>query len=557
MNLYKNLYFDEKNQRFSIYEDSDANFYFLYWHELKKNGIRYLSNHQNFEAKLTNKISTGSFRGPQIEQIKVLNSKEKCITEVLRNKNFNADELFEILVNVEKIAFINCSFESIEFDEGKFGKDLTFIACEFQSNFRLINCEIDGNLWMPNSVFKGHFSLKSSKVNGDVHMESSDFTGIGGVSFRGLKAKNLFLDLGIKGGDDLFWLNEMVIPGIVSLGGTFDNELQMLSHQDIEEEIDYIPYIGSLYIGKELYHFENANKTTINSKLKICGYHFNGKISIENSHSTELIIKDNSSNSIIIRDSNIDFDLSLINNSTAGLTFQESKEHIEEQGDISLIHSSIGRHLKVERNTFNSLFDLSGSAVSEVTYFENNNNMHSGKLNLHKFTSSRLLIYPEDFLLSESKFSIFSPRKFNVLLPCSSQELGDQYCSLKHWLSDSGKLEMEDIAYFHMRQHYHPNLLTKILFGGMFGWGVRLSNITVSSILLILIFALLYSFIDQSLTVFKSFSLSIQSFISSFFGKWDNYDPDGTIANIVTLESFLGVIFITVFIGAYIRKLLR
>ncbi|MCG9723649.1 hypothetical protein, partial [Shewanella sp. Isolate7] len=305
------------------------------------------------------------------------------------------------------------------------------------------------------------------------------------------------------------------------------------------------------------YKFENANKTFINSKLKIFGYHFNDSISIENSHATELIIKNTSSNKLLINDSSIDFDLSLIDNSTAGNNFQESKKTSNGQGSFSLIHCSVGRHLKVERNTFNSLFDLSGSAVSEVTYFENNDNMISGKINLNKFTSSRFLIYPENFLLNESRFCIFSPRKFNVLFPNTSKELGDQYCSLKHWLSDSGKLELEDIAYFHMRQHYHPNLLSKIIFGGIFGWGVRLSNIAMSSILLIIAFALLYSTTDQSLTIFKSLSLSAQSFISSFFGKWDNYDPDGTLANIVTFESFLGVIFITVFIGAYIRKLLR
>ncbi|MCG9723606.1 hypothetical protein, partial [Shewanella sp. Isolate7] len=247
MKLYKNLYFDEKNQRFSIYEDSNFNLCFLYWYELKKHGVRSLAINQNFEADFKSVSYSNAFRGSQLEKIRIIDSKELCKTKVISYKKINIHELMEIIKSNTKIAFINCSFECIELDEYEFSKDLIFISCEFLSNFRLINCKIKGNLWMPNSSFGGHFSLKSSKVNGDVHMEACDFTGIGGASFRGLMAKNLFLDLGVKGGDDLFWLNEMVIQGVVSLGGIFENEVQMLSHQDFEDDISYTPYIGSLY----------------------------------------------------------------------------------------------------------------------------------------------------------------------------------------------------------------------------------------------------------------------------------------------------------------------
>ena len=51
--------------------------------------------------------------------------------------------------------------------------------------------------------------------------------------------------------------------------------------------------------------------------------------------------------------------------------------------------------------------------------------------------------------------------------------------------------------------------------------------------------------------------LSVQSFISSFFGQWPAVDATGRLAILVTLESVIGVLFVTVLVGAYIRKLLR
>jgi ABC-type Co2+ transport system permease subunit len=89
------------------------------------------------------------------------------------------------------------------------------------------------------------------------------------------------------------------------------------------------------------------------------------------------------------------------------------------------------------------------------------------------------------------------------------------------------------------------------------GWGVYLRNIALSSLVMVLLFAAVYQLLNQQLTLPQSVLLSFQSFISSFLGDWSVYNLSATMTTLITLESYLGVLFITVFVGAYIRKLLR
>jgi hypothetical protein len=105
-----------------------------------------------------------------------------------------------------------------------------------------------------------------------------------------------------------------------------------------------------------------------------------------------------------------------------------------------------------------------------------------------------------------------------------------------------------------MQNIFTQKKFVKFLLGKVFGWGIRLTNIALSSIILILIFSIFYSFqFDYN----ESLILSLQSFISSYFGHWEKQVPGNMISWLLTIESVLGVLFTTVFIGAYIRKLLR
>lgn len=541
MKPYQCLYFDTKKSLFFVFIDNNEKLHFSYWDQLIKFNKTSILPGEKFNADIANyKEENNNYRGYKINKFETeKNIKIKDVI-IIKNRSISESELGRKINSEERsIVYINCNFENIELKNIIKHNDLAFFGCTFHENFRFMFSEVQGNIWFSNCRFSCHFSLKNSLIRGDIHLESTDFSGEGGASFRGTKANNIYLDLGVKGCNDLFWFNEMVVTGVVSIGGNFLSDIQFLRTQG--GDITFEPRIGSIIVGRELFNYENSNKTNISSCLKIDGYNIN---SIE--------INDLSSEKIEIKKSTIKL-VHIHNLATiTDLIVQENKFET-----TFLHHCSIGRHLRVNDNVIGNAIDFTGTSVSQVTYFEDNKIPNKMSLNFHRFTTGRLLIYPPKSLYGNSKNSIFSPRTFSVLMKNNERNTGEQYCSLKHWLSDSGNLELEDVAFFHMRNYHSNNKFFHILLGGVFGWGVRLQNIAISSFILILLFALVYFTLEPNLSLSNSISLSIQAFISSFFGKWSDYDPGGIISAIVTLESIFGVFFITVFIGAYVRKLLR
>jgi len=547
MKTYKNIYFDGKNHRYAIFLDAELELNFCYWHEFKRHGVRYIETDTYFKSRMSNRKVFPHSRGKCVDEIEMNVKDHEIKSDVICDMTIENEVLREKLLSKDAapLVFIRCKFGDVEFEKLKVERSVAMIDCVFEGNFRFIDCIIKGSLWLSNSRFCKHFSLKSSLVYGDVHCESVDFSGMGGASFRGLKADNLYLDLGVKGSDDLIWLNEMCIDDAVSLGGTFHSEVQILGRQDMDEDPENVSSIGTIVIGKELYEFENANVTQINKKLRIEDILLKSELLIENIEVELIAVKGIQTSAIRMSNVSVVKDVVI-----------DSCRSVYNEFDIMLVNSSVGRHCKIDKNEIAGVISLEGSAVSEVLYFEDNCLDEASKLNLKRFTASRLLIHPVEVLYQGAKSHLFKPKQFGLLKETSRRELADQYCALKHWLGDAGKLKHEDEAFFHMRHYYHDNLFLRAIFGVIFGWGVRLSNIALSSIVIILLFAALYYYFDSS-TASISLAMSTQSFISSFFGVWGDYSPDGLIANLVFLESLTGVIFITVFVGAYIRKLLR
>lgn len=553
MQQYHNLYFDRKNDRFAIFIDEKSDLNFVYWHALKKHGYSRLPENCSVDAQVCETQTHKNMRGLHFSSLSVLTDvplPDKRF-EVHRNKALSQDDVIQLTSTSKAIAvFIGCDFSQIDIQKHTFNHSLVFIECKFGNNFRLLQCKIHGDLWMPNCTFDKHFSVKESIIKGDLHLEAADFRGVGGASFRGLYAQNLFLDLGVEGGEDLFWLNEMIIKQTLSIGGNFKNELQILGKQDADEDSGLTSQIHNIRIGVELYQFENANRTNIDSALRLNGFENGGSIVINNLKAQKVHCVSLVGEILEMNNINVDMDLIIRDCQFSSSTDNKNK-------GIKTIDCSIGRHLKIQDNRFSGTLDLNGSAVSENSYIENNHYTQGSKLDLRRFTSSRVIISPENFLTKDASFSLMGPKAFSVLHHTDREELGDQYCSLKNWLADAGRLELEDMAYFHMRQCYQSNRVLRLVFGGIFGWGVRLSNIAVSCLCLITLFAAIFTLVDEKIVILKALSLSTQSFISSFFGKWEDYQPDGLLTNLVTFESVLGVLFITVFVGAYIRKLLR
>lgn len=550
MNDFECIACDNKNHRYYIFRDNLDSLYFCYWLELKKHNIRHIEEGQKFSANITPCNATLNARGVSILDIK-LNSRPSTPQNIIKESNLKCEDLSDLISskNNTLVVFSNCTFEEIELHDIEINKLILFFNCTFKGNFRLINCKLSNDLWMPNCSFNKHFSVKDSTIEGDLHLESADFSGLGGSSFRGLRANNLYLDFGIKGCKDLFWMNEMEIPGVVSIGGEFESEIQFHYCQDGIHNEKRQPHIGSLLVGVELYPNEKANYTSINSDITLKDINILDRFIIDNVSITSLGIKGCTISDMGIQDLSVEKDVTIEHSNF-------NTNNVLESG-IVLSQSSIGRHLKVDGNKLNGKVILDGTAVSEVTYVDDNVFGNNAVFSIKRFTTSRLLFSPSNVLYGDSKFNLFSPKEFNLLDKTCKKSLADQYCSLKHWFADSGNLEMEDVAFFHMRHTQQPSRIIRFIFGYIFGWGVRLSNIALSSALLILLFSAVYLVVEPTFTLKSALSLSTQSFISSFFGKWNDFDPSGPLSSLVTFESFLGVLFITVFVGSYIRKLLR
>ena len=372
-------------------------------------------------------------------------------------------------------------------------------------------------------------------------MEGCNFSGSGGASFRGIYAKNLYLDFGVVGSKDLFWLNEMTVSGVVSIAGTFESGVQLLGVQD--ESTTNNAKIGQLNLGVGVNGNDEVHNDTFSKRIVISDYQFDMGIVIQRFSTSEFLLSKSFLPRLECYKISVDRDLLI----------EECKIQ-----DLNIIESSIGRHLRLAKNESVSELNLHGTSIAQNFFFETK----AVKVNLSRFVASRVLFYPSNLLIGEKRkwwqYASLKPKAFDCLAlkGASRIEHHDMLCSLKHWYADSGSLELEDVAYFHMRDASEPNIIKRFLFGSVFGWGVRLQNIVLSSVMVLLSFALTFTVFSQ-MSVKQAITLSVQSFISSFFGTWPQVKPESSLGLLVTAESILGIVFITVLVGAYIRKLLR
>lgn len=153
------------------------------------------------------------------------------------------------------------------------------------------------------------------------------------------------------------------------------------------------------------------------------------------------------------------------------------------------------------------------------------------------------------------------------------------YILLKDTFNKRGMHIEEDIVYFKMmhlktlREINDTSVLRKIsgiykfiIFEKMLGWGIKLRHIVFSIIILIFLFAgAINSFGVGALNVnmqitnntfLQSLKISGQTFFAILLGEWQP-KPNSGIDIVLTLEAIIGIFFVTFFVGAYVRKVLR
>lgn len=435
---------------------------------------------------------------------------------------------------------------------------VVFINCRFEGNFRLLNFSIQGGIWFLNCKFKHHFSLKQTCLEGNAVLFGCDFSGPGGISFRGLQGRSILIEYGTRGGEDMLWLNELSLTGCVAINGTFPAPVELLAKQnDDEKTITTTPALKRVLIGKKLsYSHERLSQNQLLNGIECRGYSIQDGFEVHNSFIRELAVEDVDANHILVHNCEISRDVTL--------------EHVQprdkEQG-IAITDNIIERRLRFTATSLSGRLNLEGTSVGQTWMVElERPSLGVPSVNLRRFHADAAWFEPIELVYGAAKRGrILAPPKFGLLEGIEQarnptgedrRALAEAYTSCKNWLATSGHLREEDHAFFHMREAKENRPVIRLLFGGLFGWGIYLRNIIISAIGFIILFAFLFLALGTG-ELPEMLVLSSQSFISSFFGRWPDYSPTGILSILITLESFLGVVFVTALVGCYIRKLLR
>ncbi|WP_372964152.1 hypothetical protein [Marinobacter sp.] len=447
----------------------------------------------------------------------------------------------------------NAVFSSCEIEDLILSGSVVFANCEVTGDFRWLRTRCIGSLWFFNCRFHQHFSLKAAHLDGSALFFGCDFSGAGGISFRGVRACSVFIEFGTRGSDDMLWLNEMSLTGCLALNGSFNAPVQLLARQD-EFPVNDSPSLGNVYIGRQSYKAERLTRNSFDSGIQIHGYNVRGNLEVHGSQLASLTFQNTTSANLIVRGCELTQDLKLENIGVVNMN-----------DGISITNTIISRNLRMTGQYLRGPCDLSGTSVGQAWIMElQHPELGTPKVTMERFHAEQAWFEPVSLVYGDKpRRHLARPRAFGVLAdehrqnidPETRKSLAEAYTRFKNWMGDSGHLREEDCAFFHMRHYKEERLVTRLVLGGMFGWGLRFRNILTSAILLVTLFAIAYGL--SGFAPAEALMLSVQSFISSFFGQWPETLATAPLAILVTLESAVGVLFVTVLVGAYIRKLLR
>ncbi len=158
----------------------------------------------------------------------------------------------------------------------------------------------------------------------------------------------------------------------------------------------------------------------------------------------------------------------------------------------------------------------------------------------------------------------------------------DEFVSLKQSFGDRAMTTDEDWAYWWIKHHETGAVVASgtlmgylawpvryLLFELAFGWGVRLGNLGVTALVVCIFFTVIYKrFCPDTVMSYDGedmplrdipwagvFYISLQS-LGSFNTGWDFGDADMRFRYLNTAHTYIGVIILTFFVGAYTRIIL-
>ena len=354
----------------------------------------------------------------------------------------------------------------------------------------------------------------------------------------------------------MLWLNEISLTGCVAINGTFTAPVQLLAEQD-EQPINDNPTLKRVLIGKKAsYVHERLSQNQFLSGIECRDYYIQDSFEVHNSVISEVTMENVDAKHILVNNCEVSRDV----------VMERVQPRDKEQG-MAVTNTIIERRLRQTGPSFTGRLNLEGTSVGQTWTLDlERPSQGVPHVIMRRFHANAAWFEPIELVYGATKHGrILAPPNFGLLEGSgriqaltgeARRELAEAYTSCKNWLATSGHLREEDHAFFHMREAKEHRRTIRIIFGGLFGWGIYLRNIILSAMSLIILFALLYMALGIG-NLSEMLILSSQSFIGSFFGRWPDYSPTGILSGLITLESLFGLILVTALVGCYIRKLLR
>ena len=556
------IYVDSEGQRFSILMTEDRFFVSAHWMVFRRADITSVAAGECFVVELG--------PDPRDEQTAMI---RKVVSRVARTAREDGESsmAFSLGDTLEDAARLLQALEdsrapvvfsrlAIEepFEHGgiEVGSTVVFADCVFSGDFRMLDAQINGDVWFVNCSFSQHFSLRGSKVTGNVVLFSCDFGGAGGISFRGVRGRSILLDYGVHGSSDMLWLNELVLSGCVVINGSFGARIQFRARQNSEEDpLNRDAEIQRILIGRDADLSEQIDENRYEGGIEFSGYRVPKSIEVHNCQVDELVVEDVRCGSLVIDHCRLTRDV-----------VAKNVEVSDPKQGIRIRNSNIERHLQISGRSLGCRLDLDGTWVGQNWFLELDEPENGvPSVSLKRFIASSASFEPVHLVYgARARYHFLRPPDFAMLegakgwLPRDRERrlrMAEAYTSCKNWLASSGHLREEDHAFFYMRDAKEASAWRRIVFGVLFGWGIYLRNIVISALLVVVMFAI--GFVSLGLSLGDAVMLSAQAFVASIFGDWPPFSPTGLVSMVATAESFVGILYITVIVGAYIRKLLR
>lgn len=450
------------------------------------------------------------------------------------------------------------------------GGTLAFVGVWWPGWVSFAEWHVRGNLVFLGCRFAGGVSFRGARIDGDLHLEGCDFSGEGSLSLRGLRARRLFLDHGVKGPNDFVWMNEMEIDQDVMVGGEFPGGVQVRRLQRTDAPVRRPArmfrrlVVGAAYDDTQAVHCFRAARLDLDLRAE----------------------KDGCGGEEVVVEHGEIGEVQAVVGGRCRLAFHECAVHgnlrLHGEGGsdavraVSLEGTMVGGNLEIVGLCLESEKDgdacgglnLDRVIVQGVLRLEEIRLHGKGGIRLAHANIARFVGGDMAFWLGASRswgerLGLRAPR-FRVLQReaegVEPHALLTEYTMLKNLFAQEGHLDLEDIAFLNMqRLRWQKSRWRRLLFGVCFGWGVRLRNIMLFTLVLVLGYGVLFWGVQKEIGAGDALMLSLQAMFLAFFGEWPVFarPPSDALGWLVVSESVLGVIVVTVFVGAYIRKFLR